>query len=142
MNTAGQDLPLGPQLCPSAHPAECLTRVPWLLLLLISLGLFVLMLAILVQGQSGQGWGRGTGMWNPFRLFCGLFVCFGGLSGLFFFYFVYYFIFAIVKQELQHGTLTELLDFPSEMTLAEPPNSSELGHLSRTVLTSSVTGDS
>lgn len=57
MNTAGQDLALGLQLCPSAHPAECVTRVPWLLLLLISLGVFVLMLAILVQGQTGLGKG-------------------------------------------------------------------------------------
>ncbi|XP_028717806.2 CD209 antigen-like protein E isoform X2 [Peromyscus leucopus] len=35
--------------CRSKSMPECLTRVPWLLLLLISLGLFVLMLAILVQ---------------------------------------------------------------------------------------------
>uniref|UniRef100_A0A8C9CRC9 C-type lectin domain-containing protein n=1 Tax=Peromyscus maniculatus bairdii TaxID=230844 RepID=A0A8C9CRC9_PERMB len=41
--------------CSSKSMPECLARVPWLLLLLISLGLFVLMLAILVQGQSGQG---------------------------------------------------------------------------------------
>uniref|UniRef100_A0A8C8TSU0 C-type lectin domain-containing protein n=1 Tax=Peromyscus maniculatus bairdii TaxID=230844 RepID=A0A8C8TSU0_PERMB len=35
--------------CSSKSMPECLARVPWLLLLLISLGLFVLMLAILVQ---------------------------------------------------------------------------------------------
>lgn len=94
INPAEQDLLLGLQLCPSVHPAEYLTRVPWLLLLLISLSIFVLMLATLVQGQSGQGWGSGAGMWNPFRLFC-LFVAF-----CIFFYFVCYFIFALVKQEL------------------------------------------
>lgn len=79
-----------------------LTRAPWLLLLLISLGLFLLMLAILVQGKSGQGWQRGSGV--------------GGIC----FHFVYYFIFALVKQELQHGTVAELLDFPSVMILASP----------------------
>ncbi|XP_052610774.1 CD209 antigen-like protein E [Peromyscus californicus insignis] len=40
--------PEGPS-CSSKSMPECLTRVPWLLLLLMSLGLFVLMLAILVQ---------------------------------------------------------------------------------------------
>lgn len=102
---------LGAQLCPSVDSAGHLTRVPWLLLLLISLGLFLLMLATLVQGKSGQGWGRVAGVQNPFRLSCLLleWVCF---------YFIYYFIFALVKQELQHGTVAEVLDFPSVVILA------------------------
>lgn len=84
MNTAAQ-------LCPSVGSAGHLTRVPWLLLLLISLGLFLLMLATLIQGKSGQGWERGL-EWGD---------CF---------YFIY-FVFALGKQELQHGIIAELLDF-------------------------------
>ncbi|XP_040587401.1 CD209 antigen-like protein E [Mesocricetus auratus] len=38
---------------------ECVTRVPWLLLLLISLGVFVLMLAILVQVSRIRGYPQG-----------------------------------------------------------------------------------
>ncbi|GAB1292951.1 CD209g antigen [Apodemus speciosus] len=49
MNTSGHNLLLGAQLYPSVGPAGHLTRIPWLLLLLISLGLFLLMLAILIQ---------------------------------------------------------------------------------------------
>uniref|UniRef100_A0A8C6QAM5 CD209 antigen-like protein A n=1 Tax=Nannospalax galili TaxID=1026970 RepID=A0A8C6QAM5_NANGA len=47
--------PEGLSHSPTSLP-ECLTGVPWLLLLLFSLGLFsVLLLATLVQGKSGQG---------------------------------------------------------------------------------------
>lgn len=103
---------LGAQLCPSVRCAGHLTQVPWLLLLLISLGLFLLMLATLVQGKSEQGWERVTGVQNAFRLTCLL------LGGEFCFYFIYYFIFALVKQELQHGTVAELLDFPPVVIIA------------------------
>ena len=47
----------------------------------------------------------------------GCLVCFWG-GREFCFYFIYYFIFALVKQELQHGTVAELLDFPSVVIIA------------------------
>uniref|UniRef100_A0A8C6A541 C-type lectin domain-containing protein n=1 Tax=Marmota marmota marmota TaxID=9994 RepID=A0A8C6A541_MARMA len=56
------------QLCPSAGPAGWLTRVPWILLLLLSsLGLcFVLLVTTLVQGPGpGPGLGQGRESQEP-----------------------------------------------------------------------------